>query len=241
MITKEFLLVHELYQETYDKPKSLIKTNNGFACPTIGLITLPLKVGPKMLDVSFSILITLDQLYVNLSYPWLYSMEVFLSFMHKCLKFPFENEIFIMDHSGFNIVSSHEKFSLELFFLEPMERINPFEDFFCISYQNFKVECIEKLSLQNMPTTKLIILDKTMIEPRHIPNNQDQCKICPLPTSYKIPRDNQNNFEIPPKIKQVCKVKEKEDSFLPLRKKRHIWLINPLLHKCNLKKIKREI
>jgi hypothetical protein len=47
MITGEFLVVHEIHQETYDKPRSWIKMHNGFSCPTIGTITLPLRIGPK--------------------------------------------------------------------------------------------------------------------------------------------------------------------------------------------------
>lgn len=56
VITEEFILLHELYQDIHDKPKAWIKTHNGFAFPTMGLITLPLQIGHKILDVTFSII-----------------------------------------------------------------------------------------------------------------------------------------------------------------------------------------
>lgn len=110
MIIEEFLLVHELYHDTYDKPKAWIKMNNGFTFPTIGSITLPLKVGLKKIDFSFSIIPTSDQFHVKIGYPWPHSKESILLIVHKCLEFLFDNEIFIVHHSGFNPMSSHGKF-----------------------------------------------------------------------------------------------------------------------------------
>jgi hypothetical protein len=164
------LILHELYQDTYEKLKEWIKTHNGFGYPMMGLITLPLQVGTKTLDFLFSIILMTDQFRVRLGYPWLHSMEVVSLTMHKCLKFPFDKDIYVVHHTGFNLVSSHDKFSLDYFWLEP---IKPREDFFFLSYQYFKAKCIASLSLRNM--TKPPILDKTMIEPKDI--SQDQHNI----------------------------------------------------------------
>lgn len=56
VIIEEFFVLHDLYQDEYDKENAWIKTHNGFAYPTIGLIVLPLQIGPKTLDVIFSII-----------------------------------------------------------------------------------------------------------------------------------------------------------------------------------------
>lgn len=74
--------------------------NDGFTCPTIISITLQVKVGSKILDVSFTVIPTLNQIHVNLGHPWLKSMKVAPSIVHKYLKFPFEGQaqtIFIVD------------------------------------------------------------------------------------------------------------------------------------------------
>jgi hypothetical protein len=59
-----------------------------------------------------------------------------------------------MHHSGFKPLSSHGNFSSNLFCPKPMEPIKPYEDFFFLSYQNFKEKYVAKLSLQNMPQPK---------------------------------------------------------------------------------------
>jgi hypothetical protein len=109
--------------------------------------------------------------------------------VHKFLNFPFGNEIFIVHHSGFHHVSSGGNFSLDFFFLEPMEPIRPHEDIFFKSYQNFKAKCIENSPHTNMPQPMIecSILDETMIKPKALPSNQDQPMEIPLPISYKIP------------------------------------------------------
>jgi hypothetical protein len=131
-ITKEFLFVHEIYQDSYEQSKTWIKTHDGFAHPTIALIILPLKIGLKQLNLSFSIILMIDQFHVKLGYPWLCSMNVFLSVIHKCSKFTFDNQLFIVHHSGFNLLSSHWKFSLDLFWSKHMEPIA------CCKYFFFK-------------------------------------------------------------------------------------------------------
>lgn len=103
VITREFLYVYELYQETYEKLKAWIKMNNGFSFPMIGLIDSPLEFGPKTLTVLFSIILQLNQFCVKLGYPLLCSMNVVPLLVHKCLKFLFANDMFTIHHSGFNL------------------------------------------------------------------------------------------------------------------------------------------
>lgn len=81
----------------------------------IGLIVLPLQIGPKKLSVIFSIIPQSDQFLLRLGHPWLHSMKVVPSVVHKCLKFLLDNEIFIVHHSDFNPLSSKSNFSLEVF------------------------------------------------------------------------------------------------------------------------------
>jgi hypothetical protein len=137
VITKEFLFLHELYQDNYEKMKAQIKTHNGFAFPIIGSITLPLKFGPKKLSVSFSIILMSNQFHVKLGYPWLHSINVISLVVHKCLKFPFGNEILTMHHNDFDLLSSCGNVSLDFFWPEPIQPIRPCEDFFFNSYQFF--------------------------------------------------------------------------------------------------------
>lgn len=47
MIKKELLYVHELYADDYEQSKAWLKAHDGYGFPIIGLITLPVKVGPK--------------------------------------------------------------------------------------------------------------------------------------------------------------------------------------------------
>jgi hypothetical protein len=171
VITGKFFILHDLYQETYNKLKTWIKKNKGFSCSMMGSITLTLQVGLKILDVSSSIISMSNRFHVNLGYPSLCSMDV-IPLVHKFLKFPFENNIFTLHHSRFNPFSSHRNFSLLFFWCELMEPIEPHEHLFFLYYQKFKEKCIENISLQNMP--ELTILDETMIKPKE--NSQDQPK-----------------------------------------------------------------
>lgn len=138
-------------------------------------------------------------------------MKVIPFVVHKCLNFPFDNEVFTIHHNGFNPLSSTGKFSLDSFWPEPMEPIKPQEDLFFISYQKFKEKKIVELSLWNMSpsTSEPTILDEIMLEPKQAPNNQDQPKIETSPSSYKWPRDSETNPIVPPRINQIYKVKEK--------------------------------
>jgi hypothetical protein len=80
----------------------------------------------------------LDQFHLKLGCPWLRFMELVPLVSHKCLNFPFDNEIFTTHYSGFNHVSFHRNFSLDFFWLEPKETIKPCEDLFLKSYQKFQ-------------------------------------------------------------------------------------------------------
>jgi hypothetical protein len=105
VITEELSFVHEINQDIYDKPKAWIKMHHGFSFPMIGLINIPLQVGLKLLDVSFSIIPQSNQICVKLGYKWLHSMKAVPSIVHKCLNFPFDNEIYNLNHNGFNTPS----------------------------------------------------------------------------------------------------------------------------------------
>lgn len=48
----------QLHQVTYDKYDVVLSVYDGFSCPTIGSITLPVEFGTKSLDVIFSIIPT---------------------------------------------------------------------------------------------------------------------------------------------------------------------------------------
>jgi hypothetical protein len=127
--------------------------------------------------------------------------------LHKCLKFPFENDIYTMHHSGFNPISSHGKFSLDYFWPKPMEPIKPCEDFFLLSYQHFKEKFIMRISIQNMAASP--ILDETMIEPKDVSKGKHKTKNQDKSSSHKIPRDNQVSLAMPPTVKKFYKEKEK--------------------------------
>lgn len=47
VITREYLYTLQLHQVIYDKSDVVIKIFDGFSCPTIGSITLPIEVGTK--------------------------------------------------------------------------------------------------------------------------------------------------------------------------------------------------
>lgn len=91
-----------------------------------------------------------------------------------------------------------------------MEPIKPREDFFFKSYQKFKAKKTIELSLHNMPqpTTEAANLDEIMIEPKALMNIQEKSIKQPPTISYKRPWVNTRNPIVPPKVKQVYKVKE---------------------------------
>lgn len=165
--------MHELNQDTYDRPTTWIKSYNGIACHTMGSIKLPLQVGPKKLDFTFSIILKMDQFHLRYGYPWLCALGAIVLTIYKFLKFPFDKDLYTMHHSGFNPMAFCGNFLLDYFWFKPMEPIKPHEELFFLSYQNFKVECIARISLQN--TTEHCILDETMIKPKDL--LQDQHKI----------------------------------------------------------------
>lgn len=134
----------------------------------------------------------------------------FVSHVHKCLKFSFGSQIFMVHHSGFNPLSSSRNFSLDLFWPEPMELVKPHEDFFFKSYQKFKAKRIEKLYLINIHESMIAsppqpIIDEPMSKPKALPSNQDNSNIIHPPISYKRPRDNNTTPLVSPKIKQFYK------------------------------------
>lgn len=77
----------------------IIKTYNGFSCPTHGSITLPIEVGNKCLDVTFLFIPTFGQFQVRLGLPWLTFMKAISSPIHKRLKFPHNGDIITTNHS----------------------------------------------------------------------------------------------------------------------------------------------
>lgn len=69
VITEEHLFTQQLHHETYGKSNVMVKAYDGFYCPTIGSITLPIEVGTKCLDVTFTIISTLDQFHMMWGHP----------------------------------------------------------------------------------------------------------------------------------------------------------------------------
>lgn len=93
----------------------MVKVCDGFSCATIGSITLPIEVGTKCLDVTFSIIPTLDQFRVKLRYPWVSSMKAIPSTVHKYLKFSHNSTIITISHRLYQPTKKDGNFTLDYF------------------------------------------------------------------------------------------------------------------------------
>jgi len=56
VVIEEFLNMHHLHQDTYDILEMVIRAHDGSILPTLGALTLELKVGPRAMDVNFVII-----------------------------------------------------------------------------------------------------------------------------------------------------------------------------------------
>lgn len=95
-----------------------------FFCPTIGSITLPVEVGTKCLDITFTIIPISDQFHVKLGHSWLSSMKAIPSTIYKCLKFPHNGIIIMINHSLYQPTMKRGNFTLDYFWpkqLEPLK------------------------------------------------------------------------------------------------------------------------
>lgn len=103
---------HLLTRKFHDKFDVIIKTHDGFTCPTHNYITLPIDVGKKYVDVTFEVIPTFDQFQVRLGLPWLTSMKAIASPIHKCLKLPCA-KIIMINHIIYKPLASHGNLTLE--------------------------------------------------------------------------------------------------------------------------------
>lgn len=103
----------------------MVKVYDGFSCPTIGSITLPVEVGTKCLVVTFVIIPTLDQSRVTWGHPWFSSMKAILSTIHKCLRFPHNCTIITINHNLYQSTTKQENFTLDYFWLKKIEHLKP--------------------------------------------------------------------------------------------------------------------
>lgn len=77
---------------------------DGFSFPTIGCNTLPVEVGTKSLNVTFPIIHPSNQFNVKLRHPWLSSMKAIASTIHKCLEFPHNDTIIMINNSIYLLI-----------------------------------------------------------------------------------------------------------------------------------------
>lgn len=140
VIAEEHLYIQQFYQDTYDKSDVMIKVHDGFICPTIGSIPLPIEVGTKCLDVTFAISPTSDQFRVKLGHPWLNSMKAIASTIHKCLKFPHNGCIMTINHSLCKPFARCGNFTLDCFWPQKPEPLKPREHIVLLSYQKFNMK-----------------------------------------------------------------------------------------------------
>ena len=88
-----------LQHDFYDKLDVWIQTCNGFLYPSFGFIDLLAQLCGKIVKTTFVVVHTFDQFQVKLGLPWLNSMHVVASPIHKCLNFFYDDEVKIVNHS----------------------------------------------------------------------------------------------------------------------------------------------
>lgn len=124
----------------------MVKVYDGFYFPTIGSITLHVEVGSKCLDVTFSIIPTLNQFCVKLRHPWNSSVNVIPSIIYKCLKFPNNDTIIAINNSIYQPIAKCGHFNLDYFWPKQTEPLKPQSDILFLSYQKWKNEMIMSVS-----------------------------------------------------------------------------------------------
>ncbi|GLJ39441.1 hypothetical protein SUGI_0805560 [Cryptomeria japonica] len=184
VITEEFLFTLQLNQVIYDKTNVVVKLFDAFSSPAIGSITLPIEVHNKSLDVRFAIIPSFEQFRVKLGYPWLSSMKAIASPIHKCLKFPHNGEVVIVNHSLFKPVERTSSIPIDYFWPKQFQSLPPQSDHLFKSYQKWKKGMILSLSEPRTPKLDIpIILEKEVLPLK------DKTNVFPQEDSQPIPMD----------------------------------------------------
>lgn len=88
-----------MHRGTYDSTPVWIQTWNGFLYHPQGNIKFHVTLSGKVVFTTFIVIPTSDQLQVKLGIPWLSSMQVVASPIHKYLKFTWDTNIININHS----------------------------------------------------------------------------------------------------------------------------------------------
>lgn len=97
VVIEEFLHINQLHKNVYHFD-ILLFFLGGPSITTMGSITLSIQVWPKNLDISLSIIITLDHLGILLGCPWPTMIQV-IPHRSQIFKVPYINIIHTIVHS----------------------------------------------------------------------------------------------------------------------------------------------
>lgn len=147
-----------------------------------GVVTLPIRIGPTVVDTNFQVLDLILPYNILLGKPWIHAMKAIPSTYHQCLKFPYNGiEITIdEDHDPFQYSTNlHGIPQRQVFFYQEASSSN--------SSQYIDTSTISKTSTSKLPpsTPKVEIQDKGCGE-YHMKASYCVSQLVPL-TSYNLP------------------------------------------------------
>ena len=99
VITKENLHAEKIHLDFYDSINTWIQTCNGFLYPPQGSISLFVELCGKVVYNTFVVTPNFYQLQLKLGLHQLTSMQAIASPIHQCIKFTYDGEIDMINHS----------------------------------------------------------------------------------------------------------------------------------------------
>ena len=99
IITMENLYNKKKCCDFYESIDTWIQTCNGFLYPLQGSISLFVQLCGKVVNSTFVISPTFDQFQMRLGLPWLTTMQAIASPINQCIKFPYDGDIKMINHS----------------------------------------------------------------------------------------------------------------------------------------------
>lgn len=113
--------------------------HSGLSFSPLKNITLIVLLGPKAISSTFIIIFELDIFQVKLGILLLITMDVIPSMIYKCLKFPHEGSIHVVQDIRYQPLVANRDFLLDHFWLTLVAPLLPCGDLMYRSYYQYKI------------------------------------------------------------------------------------------------------
>lgn len=135
VITEETLFVNGWHRPAYDECCTTLRMYDRFSIRPLGSTTLTVLVGPK--SSVFIIIPKSDLFQAKIGIPWLISMAAVPSIANKCLKFPHEDTVHVIQDTRYRPLIARGDFFLDHFWPTPMGPILPHGDLMYHTYYQY--------------------------------------------------------------------------------------------------------